>query len=177
MRGIFFPVCHQFSMLGNGVLHDSEYLYVVIITIMKMINAHAKALHCPIEYILNSLFASTSALIGNARRIQATDTWQVPPHLWFVNVGSPSAGKSQATDLYTKILKRVENEHFEEYQQSHNLYLEQLDIKEIKEDKWKKACKKAIANDQNPQVKPKIAKKSNHLYAKDYLQLTQPQRS
>ena len=33
MRGLFVPVCHPLSMLGNGVLHDSEYLYVVIITI------------------------------------------------------------------------------------------------------------------------------------------------
>ena len=33
MRGQFVPVYHPLSMLGRGVLHDSEYLYVVIITI------------------------------------------------------------------------------------------------------------------------------------------------
>ena len=33
MRGLFVPVCRTLSMLGRGVLHDSEYLYVVIITI------------------------------------------------------------------------------------------------------------------------------------------------
>ena len=33
MRGLFVPVYHPLSMLGRGVLHDSEYLYVVIITI------------------------------------------------------------------------------------------------------------------------------------------------
>ena len=32
MRGLFVPVYHPLSMLGRGVLHDSEYLYVVIIT-------------------------------------------------------------------------------------------------------------------------------------------------
>ena len=33
MRGLFVPVYHPLSMLGRGVLHDSEYLYVVIFVI------------------------------------------------------------------------------------------------------------------------------------------------
>ena len=33
MSGLFFLVCAPLSMLGSGVLHDSEYLYVVIRTI------------------------------------------------------------------------------------------------------------------------------------------------
>ena len=33
MRGQFVPIYHPLSMLGRGVLHDSEYLYVVIRTI------------------------------------------------------------------------------------------------------------------------------------------------
>ena len=33
MKGQFGSVCHTLSMLGRDVLHDSEYLYVVIITI------------------------------------------------------------------------------------------------------------------------------------------------
>ena len=39
MRGQFVPVYHPLSMLGRGVLHDSEYLYVVIITIKCAIYA------------------------------------------------------------------------------------------------------------------------------------------
>jgi hypothetical protein len=30
MRGQFVPVCYTLSLLGKGVLLDSEYLYVVI---------------------------------------------------------------------------------------------------------------------------------------------------
>ena len=33
MSGQFVPVYHPLSMLGRGVLHDSEYLYVVMSTI------------------------------------------------------------------------------------------------------------------------------------------------
>ena len=33
MSGQFVSVCHTLCMLGRGVLHDSAYLYVVIITI------------------------------------------------------------------------------------------------------------------------------------------------
>ena len=34
MRGQFIPVCHTLCMLGRDVRHDSEYLYVVILTII-----------------------------------------------------------------------------------------------------------------------------------------------
>ena len=39
MRGLFVPVYHPLSMLGRGVLHDSEYLYVVILVIKCAIYA------------------------------------------------------------------------------------------------------------------------------------------
>ena len=39
MRGLCLPVCHTLRMLGRGVLHDSEYLYVVIMTIKCAIYA------------------------------------------------------------------------------------------------------------------------------------------
>ena len=39
MRGQFVPVYHPLSMLGRGVLHDSEYLYVVILVIKCAIYA------------------------------------------------------------------------------------------------------------------------------------------
>ena len=32
MKDQFVPVSHTLCMLGRGVLHDSEYLYVVILT-------------------------------------------------------------------------------------------------------------------------------------------------
>ena len=39
MKGQFGPICHPLSVLGRGVLHDSEYLYVVIFTIKYAIYA------------------------------------------------------------------------------------------------------------------------------------------
>ena len=37
MRGQFIPVCHTPCVLGRGVLHDSAYLYVVIIAIKSIL--------------------------------------------------------------------------------------------------------------------------------------------
>ena len=39
MKGQFVPVSHTLRMLGRGVLHDSEYLYVAIRTIKCAIYA------------------------------------------------------------------------------------------------------------------------------------------
>ena len=38
MRSQVVPLYHPLSMLGRGVLHDSVYLYVVIITIKNGIH-------------------------------------------------------------------------------------------------------------------------------------------
>ena len=42
MRGLFVPVCRTLSMLGRGVLHDSEYLYVVINEIKNQLSTITK---------------------------------------------------------------------------------------------------------------------------------------
>ena len=39
MKDQFVPVSHTLCMLGRGVLHDSEYLYVVILVIKCAIYA------------------------------------------------------------------------------------------------------------------------------------------
>ena len=39
MSGQFGSVCHTLRTLGRGVLHDSEYLYVVILVIKCVIYA------------------------------------------------------------------------------------------------------------------------------------------
>ena len=39
MKGQFVPVSHTLCILGKGVLYDSEYLYVVIMTIKCAIYA------------------------------------------------------------------------------------------------------------------------------------------
>ena len=39
MKDQFVPVSHTLCMLGRGVLHDSEYLYVVMSTIKCAIYA------------------------------------------------------------------------------------------------------------------------------------------
>ena len=53
MRGLYIPVCHTLRMLGRGVLHDSEYLYVVIIT------SSSNALMCQPFNLIATFFVCT----------------------------------------------------------------------------------------------------------------------
>src|SRR5437016_1131519 len=56
----------------------------------------AAARGCPRDYIAADLIAFASGWIGNSRRIAATADWSEPSHLWFANIGLPSAGKTPA---------------------------------------------------------------------------------
>jgi hypothetical protein len=64
----------------------------------------AEAAACPVDYVVAALLPAASALIGNARWVQAWLGWQEPPHLWCASVGHSGQGKSPGADL---ILRHV----------------------------------------------------------------------
>src|SRR5689334_18160161 len=58
----------------------------------------AAAASCPPDYVAAPLLATGSALIGNARWVQATPGWLEPPDVWCGVVGDPGCGKSPGAD-------------------------------------------------------------------------------
>ena len=71
MRGQIVPVYHPLSMLGRGVLHDSEYLYVVIITIFGFSNGIA-VIRCGSH---SGLLCRTNRTCANAVSVHAKIFW------------------------------------------------------------------------------------------------------
>src|SRR5215472_13159186 len=64
----------------------------------QWINGAADAAACPADYVAAPLIASVSALIGNARWVQAAPGWIEPPHIWVGAVGNSGNGKSPGAD-------------------------------------------------------------------------------
>jgi hypothetical protein len=69
----------------------------------------ADAAACPPDYVAAPLLASASALIGNARWVQATPGWAEPPHLWVGALGDSGNGKTPGADcLMRDVLPEIE---------------------------------------------------------------------
>lgn len=65
----------------------------------EQLESWADATAAPVDYVVWSLLTCTGAAIGNARWVQATDSWKEPPILWTQIVGAPSVNKSPAMSL------------------------------------------------------------------------------
>jgi hypothetical protein len=74
------------------------------------VSSEAAARACPPDYVAASLIGAASGFIGNARRIAATADWNEPAHLWFANIGVPSAGKTPALRPMIDASRRLERD-------------------------------------------------------------------
>jgi hypothetical protein len=74
------------------------------------ISSEAAARGCPHDYVAAALIGAASGWTGNARRIAATADWTEPAHLWFVNIGVPSAGKTPALRPMIDASRRLERD-------------------------------------------------------------------
>src|SRR5689334_18136487 len=77
---------------------------------VEWVTPEAAARGCPRDYVAAGLITTASALIGNARRVAATDTWIEPSHLWMALAGAPSTGKSPALSPFTDLTRALELE-------------------------------------------------------------------
>jgi hypothetical protein len=79
----------------------------------------AVAANAPVDYVAPSLLAIAGSLIGNARWGQAWNGWSEPSVLWCGLVGEPSASKTPAANAVLKLLRLVEADMAEGFDETH----------------------------------------------------------
>jgi hypothetical protein len=117
----------------------------------QVVEAGARALHCPTDYIAVSLLSTASAAIGTTRVVEIKRGWKEGCTLFTATVASPGAKKSPALKLAADplfIRQRDLNLEFkrrqEEYETEHSQY--EIDLAE-----WKrKATKGETVADDKP---------------------------
>jgi Protein of unknown function (DUF3987)/Primase C terminal 2 (PriCT-2)/Bifunctional DNA primase/polymerase, N-terminal len=70
----------------------------------------AIAANAPVDYVATSLLAVTGSLVGNARWGQAWQGWAEPSVVWCALVGEPSSSKTPAANTVLKLLRHVETD-------------------------------------------------------------------
>jgi hypothetical protein len=108
------------------------------------VKQQAEAVGAPVDYVVGALITNASALIGNARRVAASQDWIEPPHLWIAEIGAPSTGKTPAQKVFIDACKTLEREDKPAWEAKRGEYEKQTETAKAKQDKWKEDIKKAI---------------------------------
>lgn len=114
----------------------------------------AKGANAPVDYTATALLAVAAALIGNARVVAASPTWQEPSILWAVLVGVPSAGKSPALDPLTRIIAAFEADMARDFEQTFQTYTAEAEMAALKKQGWKVSAVKELAAGRQPPSSP-----------------------
>ena len=118
------------------------------------ITNEAAARACPRDYVAAALIGAASAWIGNARRIAATADWNEACHLWFANVGAPSAGKTPALGPVIEATRMLERDAEPAWREALAKYERDAEAARAADELWRdavcNAAKEKIATPDRP---------------------------
>ena len=104
----------------------------------------AQAAACPVDYVVATLLAAASALIGNARWVQPVPGWAEPPHLWCGAVGDSGEGKSPGADVLLGIvLPELESRMAEDHDRNLLQWDAEAAIATAEKKEWENAVSQA----------------------------------
>jgi hypothetical protein len=107
-----------------------------------------------VEHIALPLIGIASGLIGVARRVQATRSWQQPMTCWTCLVGVSGSGKTPALDAVKRPLLVVERSRQEENTVRQLAHETRAERAKAAQKKWKEEVAAAVEAGHPPPVKP-----------------------
>lgn len=117
--------------------------------------AEVKGAH--VDFVSLALLSTASAVIGNTRWAVPWEGWKEPPIIWGMLIGDPSAGKSPALDAILDPVKQIDNDLSAEYLTARKKWADKDESAKLFLAKWKSDAKAAIAEGDEPPLKPKEA--------------------
>lgn len=116
----------------------------------------ADAAAAPPDYVVMPLLAAASALIGNARWVQAAPGWVEPPHLWCGVVGDSGSSKSPGADcLLRDVLPRVESRMREDFPDRAAEWRAAAEMHAARQEQWEKDVRAAAKAGNAPPLPPR----------------------
>jgi uncharacterized protein DUF3987/bifunctional DNA primase/polymerase-like protein len=107
-----------------------------------------------VEHIALPLIGMGSGLIGVARRVQATRSWQQPMTCWTCIVGVSGSGKTPSLDVVKRALSVVERSRQQENTVRQLAHETRVERAKATLKKWKEDIAAAVDAGQPPPVKP-----------------------
>ncbi len=107
-----------------------------------------------LDHIAVPMLGVTSALIGKARRVQATTSWIEPMTLWVSVVAQSGDRKTPGLKVVTRALDQIEAENVPTYLAANAKHLARAEKARAELKRWRKACSDAIAKKCEPPPMP-----------------------
>lgn len=111
----------------------------------------------PADYIVGALLSAAGSLIGNARWASPWSSWQEPPIIWSMLIGSPSSSKSPSLDAILAGVRHVESAHRRQAEARVKDWDRKAKLAKMVENAWKDAVKAAMNDDEAPPERPAAA--------------------
>jgi hypothetical protein len=86
------------------------------------------------EYLCSAYLATASTLIGSAVKARINDEWIISPSLWIAIIGNSGSKKSPSISAMCKIIKKLDDEFYEQYTIAKSAF-DQLDADQKKKEK------------------------------------------
>jgi hypothetical protein len=107
--------------------------------------------NAPPDYVAMPLLALASALVGNARWVQAWEGWSEPPVLWIAGAGDPSSGKTPgAVPVLRHALAGVEAWMARGFAEMHNEWLVRNTAAVVRKEQWQEDVSAAVESGHEP---------------------------
>ncbi|WP_426613812.1 DUF3987 domain-containing protein [Bradyrhizobium sp. McL0616] len=107
-----------------------------------------------VGHIAQPLIGISSGLIGVARRVQATRSWQQPMTCWTSLIGVSGSGKTPSLDVVKRALLVVERSRQDENAVRQLAHETRMERAKAAQKKWKEEVAAAVEAGQPPPVKP-----------------------
>jgi hypothetical protein len=112
----------------------------------ELIKRAAKGAGVTPAHVAVPMIGIISSLIGIARRVEATSSWQQPMTCWTTVVGFSGTGKTPGLNVTKRCVKQVERNNKNSDDDKRRTYETKKESAAAAREKWKKAVKDAIEN-------------------------------
>ena len=111
----------------------------------------------PADYTGATLISVAGSLIGNARWVKVSHSWQEPPLIWTMLIGNPSAGKTPGAKPVRRALVEIEQDERKRMASKIEAWEKEAALCKLKHSSWQTNAKKAFANGSEPPPEPEGA--------------------
>ena len=108
----------------------------------------------PADYTAATLLSVAGSLIGNARWVKVSHSWQEPPLVWTMLIGNPSAGKTPGAKPVRRALAEIERNERNRVASQIEAWEKEAALCKLKLSAWQTDAKKALTDGSEPPPEP-----------------------
>jgi hypothetical protein len=146
------------SLVGADTVKPPELGNRLSAQLLAWCQETADDLAAPIDYVVGSLLAFGSAVIGNSRWAAPTASWSEPPQLWVALVGGPSWGKTPSMRPFIQATAKLEADDEPAWKETLGAFEQDVEYAKARQEQWRDQVRQAVKAGSLPPDMPASAR-------------------